>query len=125
MGYLDIARKLTEELKKKGSPPKDGQQVEPEVIDLGESTTTIVSPILPGWTVAYRGSDGRIKGGTVKEASFKGDQWSFTLTEGGALRDNQILSVAEIKDGEWMGSWTVRDWGLDGNRRIWPKGRQK
>lgn len=86
------------------------------------------SPIHPGWLVAYRDRDGRLRGGcddrehgTVKEGLRSNLGWVFTLTDGSTLTGKQILSVAEVgKDSQVLRAWLVHRHGLDGIRRVFP-----
>lgn len=77
-------------------------------------------PIRPGWVVAYRGKDGRIDGGTVKECKAISGGWAFTLGDGRQLRDREVLSVGQIEQGQWLKAWTVRDWGLESPESVIP-----
>ncbi len=78
-------------------------------------------PIQPGWLVAYRGPDGRLRGGcddrehgTVETGQHREAGWTFTLTDGTVLPARAIVSVAKVAtDGQVVAAWTVRDHGLE------------
>lgn len=85
-------------------------------------------PILPGWLVAYRGPDGKLRGGweerdhgTIRKGRFSDGGWIFTLTDGTEISVRAIVSVAQVAlDGRVVAAWTVREHGLDGNRDALP-----
>jgi hypothetical protein len=79
-------------------------------------------PLRPGWVVAFKDKHGRIDGGTVRGCSSVSGGWSITLSDGRTFRDREILSVGRIENGQWLASWTVKVWGLDGDRKVWPAG---
>ena len=86
------------------------------------------SPIQPGGLVAYRGPDGKLRGGcderehgTIREARLGDTGWVFTVTDGTEIPARAIVSVAEVRpDGRVGAAWTVRHDGLDGNREVFP-----
>jgi hypothetical protein len=73
-------------------------------------------PIRPGWVVAYQGRDGRVEAGSIKECKAKNSGWIIALEDGKTLQEKEILSVGKVENNQWIASWTVKDWGLDGNR---------
>lgn len=85
-------------------------------------------PILPGWLVAYRGPDGKLRGGcddrehgTVETGERREAAWTFTLTDGRVLPARAIVSVAQVaQNGRIVAAWTVRNFGLDGERQCVP-----
>ena len=109
----------SEELTKPPKPVLSVLSVSHPVL-LGEKTPSDqpkeMPPILPGWVVSYRGASGLIEGGTVTAATPRGSGWTFRLSIGIELRDDQILSVGAVENGRWLGAWTVKAHGLEG---IW------
>lgn len=81
---------------------------------------TAFSPIQPGWVVAFVGGKGLIEGASVREGIFREGHWVFTLENGMKLIDTKVLSVGAVVNGMWLGAWTVKEWGLDGGRCIFP-----
>ena len=85
------------------------------------SAEGLVLPIQPGWLVAYRGPDGKLRGGcddrehgTVETGERREAAWTFTLTDGTVLPAKAIVSVAKVAtDGQVVAAWTVRDHGLE------------
>lgn len=88
----------------------------------------LLSPIQPGWLVAYRGPDGKLRGGcddrahaTVQTGERREAAWTFTLTDGTVLPARAIVSVAQVaQNGRIVAAWTVRNFGLDGERQCLP-----
>lgn len=85
-----------------------------------------VTPILPGWLVAYRYRQGRLCGGsddrahgTVKECRWDGIGWTVHLTDGQQMPLYLIRAVGKTDDtGQILAAWTVREHGADGNGRV-------
>ena len=81
-----------------------------------------ISPLQPGWLVAYRDREGRLCGGaddrehgTVQTCTWDGATWTVTLTDGQTLPLRAILSVGETDtEGRVVAAWTVRPHGYDG-----------
>lgn len=79
-------------------------------------------PLLPGWLVAYRDQQGRLRGGcddrehgTVAGCEWDGWTWIITLTNGDTLPIRQIASVGKTdRDGRVIAAWSVREHGFDG-----------
>jgi hypothetical protein len=80
-------------------------------------------PILPGWLVAYRGPDSRLRGGSLEPEHGRvvetrytpGIGWSFVLADGTALAVSAVVSVGRTdKEGRLIAAWTVREHGYDG-----------
>lgn len=55
-----------------------------------------------------------MESGTVAEAIPSGSGWRFRLSSGVELSEHQILSVARVESGRWLGAWTVAAHGLSG-----------
>ncbi len=83
-------------------------------------------PIQPGWLVAYRGPDGRLRGGgddqdhgTVQSAELGPDGWAFMMSDGKVIAGRAIVSVARVaSDGPVVAAWTVQHHGFDGDGRL-------
>jgi hypothetical protein len=81
-----------------------------------------LSPILPGWLIAWRDRAGRLRGGcddrahgTVREAQWGADGWTFTLSSGEVVPMRRVVSVGRTDaTGQLVASWEVRGCGLDG-----------
>lgn len=79
-------------------------------------------PILPGWLISYRDTNGSLRGGvddrahgTVQGCLWTGRTWTLVLTDQEQLPLSKILSVGKIDAaGRVLAAWTVRDHGLDG-----------
>jgi hypothetical protein len=83
-------------------------------------------PLRAGWLVAYRDSDGRLRGGcddrqagTVATCQWDGVGWTIQLTSGEHLRLSRIASVAKTDSaGNILAAWTVREHGFNGEGPV-------
>jgi len=81
-----------------------------------------LAPLLPGWLVAYRDPQGRLRGGcderesgTVQECQWNEQGWMVHLTDGQRLPLSTIRSVGRTDDvGKIVAAWTVRGHGFNG-----------
>lgn len=79
-------------------------------------------PLQPGWLVAYRGPQGRLRGGcderdagTVVACEWNGTFWTVGLTNGETIPLQRITSVAKTDGaGKILAAWDVRAHGHDG-----------
>lgn len=79
-------------------------------------------PISPGWLVAYRDQQGRLRGGcderqvgTVKTCEWDGSAWTVRLTNDDTIPLRRIVSVGKTDPaGRILAAWTVRGHGYDG-----------
>ncbi len=115
-------------------PPLVSPSWKRETVEAPLSTEAIpgakppASPIKPGWLVAYRGPGGKLRGGcddrehgTVQTGERREAAWTFTLTDGTVLPARAIVSVAQVaQNGRIVAAWTVRNFGLDGERQCLP-----
>lgn len=80
------------------------------------------APLQPGWLVAYRDKDYRLRGGcderdhgTVARLEWVHGSWTVWLTNGEALPLARIRSVGKTDaTGQVIAAWTTRDCGYDG-----------
>jgi len=79
------------------------------------------APVQPGWLVAYRDKDYRLRGGcderehgTVEACEWNGHTWTVILTNGDQLPLVRIVSVGEMVEGRLVAAWTTRDCGYNG-----------
>lgn len=79
-------------------------------------------PLSPGWVVAYRGTDGQLRGGyddreagTVSDCRWDGYSWTVHLRNGDGLPLSRVVSVGQTdRTGRIIAAWTVREHGYDG-----------
>lgn len=116
MGYLDMAKKIKEEMGLRSDPAPTVSMIRPiQVPSLPIDSPQDGAPIKPGWCVAYRQHrDAKIEGGRVRSARREGSAWTFTLENGEVIHEKKVTSVAMIEGGKWMGAWSVREHGLSG-----------
>lgn len=80
-----------------------------------------IEPLQPGWLVAYRDRQGRLRGGcderdagTVAACQWDGTAWTVSLTDGQRLPLSRIRSVGQADEaGQIVAAWIVRDHGYD------------
>jgi hypothetical protein len=95
------------------------------------ATPQPISPIRPGWLVAYRDRRGVLCGGcddrqhgTVDECRWDGKEWTVHLTDGQRLPLFIIRSVGQTDcAGRIVAAWIVREHGYDGEGPV--EGRRK
>jgi hypothetical protein len=81
-----------------------------------------LSPLQPGWLVAYRDRRGALCGGcddrqhgTVQECRWTAGAWTVHLTDGQEMPLSQVRSVGAVDHkGRLYGAWMVREHGYDG-----------
>lgn len=113
---MEIARKKTKEIEARAAPPDgeaDRSRIEASEMERRRRALS-ESPIRPGWVVSFRGWSGLVEAGTIAEAIPSGSGWRFQLSSGVDLSEHQILSVARVESGRWLGAWTVAAHGLSG-----------
>ncbi len=79
-------------------------------------------PLQPGWLVAYRDRQGRLRGGcdereagTVHTCEWDGTGWTIRLTNGDALPLRLVVSVGKTDaTGKTLAIWATRAHGYDG-----------
>lgn len=122
MDYMEIARKKTMEIEARVTsnkpepvtpPPAEGRPIRLAAMEQRREALSD-PPIKPGWVVAFRARSGLTEGGTVASATPSGSGWRFRLSCGVELSEHQILSVARVEGGRWLGAWTVAARGLSG-----------
>jgi hypothetical protein len=79
-------------------------------------------PLSSGWVVAYRGTDGQLRGGhddreagTVKGCRWDGYGWTVHLRNGDSVPLSRVVSVGQTdRTGRIVAVWLVREHGYDG-----------
>lgn len=85
-----------------------------------------IAPIRPGWLVAYRDPQGRLRGGsderdqgTVAKVTWVHGSWTVWLTNGQALSLSMVRSVGKTNaEGRVITAWTTRDCGYNGENKL-------
>jgi hypothetical protein len=73
-------------------------------------------PISLGWTVVYRGPDGRLRDGIVASVEGTPHGCRVRLHDGTYLYSPAIRGVRQVENGRDVAAWTVRHHGLDGSK---------
>jgi hypothetical protein len=83
-------------------------------------------PLLPGWLVAYRHRDGRLRGGcdereagTVTACHWDGTGWTVSLSNGDRFPLQRITAVSKTDaQGRVLAAWAVREHGFNGEGPV-------
>jgi hypothetical protein len=83
------------------------------------------APLQPGWLVAYRDRQGRLRGGaderadgTVRGCRWDNGRWAVELMSGEVLPLSIVSAVSKTDaSGAILSAWTVREHGYDGGGR--------
>lgn len=75
-----------------------------------------VAPLRRGWRVAYCDLNGRLLDGIVVDMDTSPLRWTVRLESGLEISAHWIVGVTEIRNGRDIAGWTVKRFGLDGQR---------
>jgi hypothetical protein len=118
---LSMARRFLEKNSQQHSIPQSiaesgSSESTPDVCRRKSVEPDIPLPISPGWTVVYRGPDGRLRDGVVASVEGTPHGCRIRLHDGTYLYSHAIRGVRQVENGRDVAAWTVRHHGLNGSK---------